>query len=195
MCGLTGQEVRDWAPAASAGFAFLAATASWASVRLNHRQWRQSRMPNVHAQMWHKQKTNRIELVILNAGPGVARGVGFCVVLGDEYVAGFAGPNMGGFLNPGERVVVETDFTAGNVTKYEGVVTCDDVLGRFHSWAIHPVRHRVWRTKFLRRPLNEYPSGETVLRYHHPQHDLATLRRVQGQTPARQFGALAGPQP
>jgi hypothetical protein len=177
-----------WAPAASGLFAACAAAASWAAVRLNYRQWRASRLPELRIQGWHKHKTGKIEFIILNAGAGVARGVGFCVVFGEEYVSGFAGPNFGGFLNPGERVTVETDLTPGSAGEYQGVVTCDDVVGCYHSWSIRPVQHRVWRTRVLHRPLKDYPSGETVLKRHHPDIDLSVLRRVSGRAPASQFG-------
>jgi hypothetical protein len=177
----------EWASAFSAVFAACAAAASWAAVRINFVQWRTSRLPDLRIQAWHREKTGKIELVILNAGAGVARGVGFCVAYDNEYVAGFAGPNLGGFLSAGERVVVVTDLTPGSSVAYHGVVTCDDVTGYFHSWSIHPVAHRVWRTRFLRRRLKEYPSGEDVLAHHHPDIDLSVLRRVSGRAPAFQF--------
>ncbi len=156
------------------------------AVRLNYRQWRVRRLPDLRAQLW--TRSTGIQLLILNAGAGVARGVGFCVVCCDEYVAGFAGPNLGGFLNPGERVAVDTDFSGG-ATSYKGVVTWDDVLGYYHSWSIHPITHRLWRTAILRRPRKEYPSGEAVMKHHHPEIDLAALRRVEGRAGASQFGA------
>jgi hypothetical protein len=172
----------DWAPAAAAVFAAFAAAAAWATVRLNYRQWRASRLPELRGQMVRRERTGKIELTILNAGAGVARGVGFCAVYGGEYVAGFAGQNMGGFLKPGERTVVETDLTHREDPKYVGVVTCDDVAGCYHSWSIHPVGHRVWKTPVLRRPRKDYPSGAEALAHHHPEIDLSKLVRVGGRT-------------
>ncbi len=179
----TPSSLVEWAPVASAALSAVAALAAWAAVRLNWKQWRASQTPELRGQAVHRQKTDELKFTILNGGAGAARGVGFCVAVGEEYVAGFADPNMGGFLNPGERVTVTTQLTPGEESTVRGVVTCDDVAGYYHSWSIHPVRHRVWRTTFLRRPLKEYPSGKEALQHHHPDINLDQLRRVGGHTP------------
>jgi hypothetical protein len=185
---VNADDVSTWAPVASATAAALAAGASWISVRLSRKQWKAAQRPELRLQAWDRGGT--IEIVIVNAGGGFARGVGFCVVVGTEYVAGFAGPNLGGFLDSGQRVVVNAQLTRSS-NQVQGVVTCHDVDGFFHAWDAARDQHRVWRGRFTRRALPADPSGQEALNAFYPSLDLGALTRVEGTTPRAQFGLPA----
>lgn len=137
-------DVRVWAPVASAVFAFLAATASWVSIRLTRRQWLASQRPYLVPQLV-RVADGSVRLEIRNTGAGGAYGVRFCVAVGTEFVAGYAGPHFGGYLATDETAIVETQLTSdGDVT---GVVTYWDtidrvLMSRLDIPGVHEVRGR-----------------------------------------------------
>jgi len=129
----------------SVALAAIAAIASWASVRLNRRQWLLAQQPILSAQM-ERQGSGEVHLLILNAGAGPARGVRFCVAVGDKFVSGFAGPQYGGYLRPGDRAVVVLELEAGRGEQANGVVMCWDAIGRVHRFTMHG-EHKVLRQR------------------------------------------------
>lgn len=86
------------------------------------------------------------ELKILNAGAGAARGVRFCVVVEKKFVAGYAGPQYGGLLDPGQTSTVVLDLDGGRGAKAIGVVLCWDSVGRIHQFTMEG-DHRVLRQR------------------------------------------------
>src|SRR4051794_28052556 len=103
--------IQDWAPVASTLLAAIAAGAAWKNVRQSRDQWLTERLPQLVAQLKDNVSEARVELHILNAGPGDARGVRFCVVAGAEYLSGYAGRNYGGLLRGGDTVTIATQLT------------------------------------------------------------------------------------
>jgi hypothetical protein len=133
-----------WISLAGVGLAALAAAASWASVRLNRRQWLLSQQRFLSIQLLIERNGDRV-LKILNGGPGSARGVRFCVATADEYVAGYAGEQFGGVLNTGERAEIVLDIQASrNDDQIKAIATCWDGVERAHIFTAH-ADHRIQR--------------------------------------------------
>src|SRR5918996_4210380 len=85
--------INDWAPAVSAGFAAIAATASWIAVRQTRRDFRLSRQPELEIRVIEGLDTGTVKVLIQNHGRGAARGVKFVVVEGDDAIYGFLPPD------------------------------------------------------------------------------------------------------
>jgi len=67
--------VSDWAPAISAAFAAVAATASWIAVRQTRRDFRLARQPEMEIQVIEGLDTGSVKIMIHNHGRSAARGV------------------------------------------------------------------------------------------------------------------------
>jgi hypothetical protein len=125
---LSAPDLQTWAPVASAVFAFLAATASWVSIRLTRRQWLASQRPYLVPQLV-RAADGTIRLEVRNTGAGGAYGVRFCIAVGTEFLTGYAGPQFGGYLATDETAVVQTGLTAQD-GEIDGVVTYWDTIDR-----------------------------------------------------------------
>lgn len=123
-----------WIALAGVALAALAAGASWASVRLNRRQWLLAQQPFLSLQLVIEQSGERV-LKILNAGPGPARGVRFCVAAGAEFASGYAGAQFGGYLAPGQRTELVLELSAEAKTEMSGIVICWDGAERVHRFS------------------------------------------------------------
>jgi hypothetical protein len=157
------------------GLAALAAAASWASVRLNRKQWLLAQQPFLSVQL-EIENGERI-LKILNAGAGPARGVRFCLATGDEFASGYAGPQYGGLLHPGKRAEIVLDLEANRDDSIRGVAVCWDGVERIHSFgakAEHSIRRR------RRRGRGDGTDPEEAFRKRYGSDALAGLRRVKG---------------
>lgn len=173
----SGSSTPQWIALAGAIFAALAAGASWASVRLNRRQWLGSQEPHLLLQLVIEQGGERV-LNILNGGPGPARGLRFCVVAGEEFASGYAGPQFGGWLPPGERAQVVLELAVSEGSKMCGVVACWDGAGRVHRFS-DSGGHSV-----LRRPKGPPEAATDPERGFHAVFGvdhLQGLRRVTGR--------------
>lgn len=172
--------VRDWAPTASAALAALAATASWVSVRANRRQWLLASRPCLSSQL-EMRSNGDIEMTVLNAGPGSARGLRFCVVAGDQFATGYAGPQYGGVLGAQERAVVVLRLKSRHGEQVQGVVLCWDPIGRLHCFTMHG-EHRLLRSQ-RRGPDPSEPQAAYLKLY--GKRSLDGLQRVDGHGPRR----------
>lgn len=166
-----------WISLVGVGLAALAAAASWASVRLNRRQWLLSQQPFLSIQLLIERNGDRV-LKILNGGPGSARGVRFCVATADEYVAGYAGEQFGGVLNTGERAEVVLDIQAGRDDQIKAVAICWDGVERVHVFTAH-ADHRTHR-KSQRNPVDA-TNPEAAFRDRYGVDSLRGLRRAHGR--------------
>lgn len=166
-----------WISLAGVGLAALAAAASWASVRLNRRQWLLSQQPFLSIQLLIEANGDRV-LKILNGGPGSARGVRFCVAAGDEYVAGYAGAQYGGVLNTGGRAEVVLDLKATRNDSIQAVATCWDGVERIHRFTAHG-GHSVKRKP--RRDPTDATDPEAAFQDQYGTDSLGDLRRVGGR--------------
>jgi hypothetical protein len=124
-----------WISLVGVGLAALAAASSWASVRLSRRQWLLSQQPFLRLQLQVEANGDRV-LKILNAGPGSARGLRFCLVAGEEFTAGYAGPQFGGVLDAGQTAEVILDLQATRDSSNEStclvptiIITSGESLG------------------------------------------------------------------
>lgn len=168
-------DIGDTAQLTATIFAALAAAASWASVIQTRRFQRESIEPELHAQPVVIGAVGRpqteLHFAILNAGPGLAKGVGYLFVAGDKYVLGFG---ASGFLRAGEEFRVRTEISGSPEAR--GIVFC---LGPRR-------RTLVWN---LAGELKElHTSGESsshsihaLLAAHHPEVDLQALAQVEKQ--------------
>lgn len=75
----------------------------------------------------------------------------FCVVVGDEYVTGYAGPGMGGYLATDETAIVELHLRPDAPAKASGVVTYWDTIDRVHVRGMHAAGPRLLRRRELNR--------------------------------------------
>jgi hypothetical protein len=173
------QDVRTWAPAASALFAFLAATASWASIRIARRQWLAAQRPYLVGQLM-KDPSGRRRLEIRNTGSGGAHGVRFCVVVGDEYVTGYAGPSMGGYLGTDETAVVETALHEDGPPETFGVVACWDASDRVHVSGLDSAASRVVRRAWFRRKDADATDPESAFAHRYGWKASAGRTKVAG---------------
>ena len=97
------------APVASAGFAALAAGASWRSVRVSERSWRASIEPDLHMQVIADEANNRMNVVVYNAGGGLAKGVALMLVGGGSRSVGYL---REGLVRPGDELLVRSELPA-----------------------------------------------------------------------------------
>lgn len=171
----TSQNIQGWAPVASTALAAIAATAAWFNVRHSRRQWLTAHRPVIVAQLVDRPERGRIELELLNTGVGAARRVRFCVVLGDQFVAGYAGPNFGAVLKSDELRVVGTQLQARS-GEPRCVVTCLDNADRLHVFDTDG-GHRVRR---LRGDLIKATDPVAAFRSRYSSVDLDTLQQVGG---------------
>lgn len=167
----------EWIALAGAVFAALAACASWASVRLSRRQWLGSQEPHLLIQLVIERGGERV-LNILNGGPGPARGVRFCVAAGDEFASGYAGPQFGGWLPPGERAQIVLELTASVGPKMCGVAVCWDGAGRVHQFTDSGRHTAISRPK---HPAEAASDPEATFRAVFGDTDLRGLHRVAGR--------------
>lgn len=166
---------QNWITVVSVALAALAATASWASVRLSRRQWLLTQQPFLRGQVIIRQTGER-ELRILNAGAGAARGLRFCVAVENEFAAGYAGPQYGGLLAPGATATVVLDLAGEGGLKAVGVVLCWDAADRVHQFTMEG-KHRVLR----RRSFSDSSTDpEAAFENVYGRHSLGELLRVGG---------------
>jgi hypothetical protein len=165
-----------WISLAGVGLAALAAGASWASVHLSRRQWLLSQQPFLRLQLLVEPNGDRV-LKILNAGPGNARGIRFCLAAGHEYVAGYAGPQFGGLLSPGDKAEVVLEIQATKNDPVQAVVVCWDGAERIHKFSAHD--DHIVRRK-TRNPLTA-TDPEKTFREIYGQRALENLRQASGQ--------------
>jgi hypothetical protein len=171
---------RDYTTMVSAFFAAVAATAAWFSVLQSRRLQRDAISPYLSGQASQAEGGAPIEFAVQNVGAGAAREVGFCVIIGTEYMRGYAAPNMGGFFRPGDRRTIRTEFRSGG-DGVTGVVTCRDVAGNFHVFNLLDGRTMTWKP---RRWWQQKPPGsrpEDALSAFFPAIDLDKLTKVGGR--------------
>lgn len=176
--------IADYAAVGSAIFTACAALIALLSVRQSRALQELSVRPYLNGQLVQSQK-QPLDLTVQNVGAGPARAVGFCVLLGNEYLRGYAAPNMGGIFKPGDRAVIATTFS-GIDSEPAGVLTCWDSNEGFHVFDFATGRRKSWRLKRLWRR-GRIPSGEPedALTVFDPKLSVAGLTKVQGNGPIR----------
>jgi len=144
---------------------------------MNRRQWLLSQQPYLRIQLLVEGNGDRV-LKILNAGPGAGRGIRFCLAAGEEFVSGYAGPQFGGLLNPGERAEVLVDLKATAKNPLQAVATCWDGADRIHKFSAHD-DHRMRRKP--RRRLIEATDPERAFEEIYGDDRLNHLKRTSGR--------------
>jgi hypothetical protein len=99
------EQAAQWPTIVAAGFAAVAASASWAAVWLNWRERRASRTPDMHMEPQIIDDTEEVRLY-LTANGGPARLVHFSFVQGVQGVQGHPLPTA--MFRPGESRLLET---------------------------------------------------------------------------------------
>ena len=97
----------DVAQVASAVFTFGAAGAAWKSVAQGQRLWRSSLEANLVPQILLNERTGTTDLVIQNAGGGLAHGVTFVLASGGKVASHRVGD---GFMRGTLKALVHTDL-------------------------------------------------------------------------------------
>jgi hypothetical protein len=157
----------DLAALGTAGFAAVAAGASWASVWQTRRNWRDQQTPQI-TPSW-TEPNNRVTLSFTNTGGGFATQTNFIVVSGRECCTGVVPPVT---LGPGIRVTLDTDITPlGALHEVTGAVFCLDRLGTWHAWSWAGDHERPRKD---RRPAKSL-SPEDALQLFHPDIDIESL--------------------
>jgi hypothetical protein len=148
--------LHDVALIAGPAFSAVAAGAAWAAVSQNNRVNRRSSQPSLRIQLISDPKTGFYGGVIVNAGDGVASGVGFSIADKETVISGHIGH---GFLSPGQAVQVlagKPPAATDEKFKMRGVAMCRDRFGIPHDWTSAEVHHerykRSWRLGFRKRP-------------------------------------------
>ncbi len=145
------------------------AGASEDQLQLLRRQSEEARQPDLHAEStfidgWGGRKT--LGISINNAGGGLAKKVGFVLMVDEEYAFGWPAD---GFLRPGESLSFGTELRATDEGR--GVVYCRGQDERDYFWNLDgEPRSRERGEKF--------PGAEEIIRTFYPDTDFASLRQV-----------------
>jgi hypothetical protein len=127
---MPGASVSAAATVIAAIFAAVAALASWAAVFTNWLWQRASRRPNVSASALG-YPTGQTVMEFLNAGPGLAVLLAYCIVSSTRECSGIVGT---GHLRAGDKASVDVTavFSSGEEARY--VWVCRDIDQRVHIW-------------------------------------------------------------
>jgi hypothetical protein len=171
---------RDYIALASTAFAAIAAAAACFSVRQSRILQEGTIRPYLNGQMTQTAH-GPLRLAVQNVGAGPARGVGFCVLIGNEYMCGYAAPNMGGIFKPGERDMVTSKFSGNSQGSIGGVLTCWDVGGGFHVFDLATGEQNSWRSDRWWRRTRPSETPEEALRVFYPDVNLGEMKKVGGR--------------
>jgi hypothetical protein len=116
--------VSDWAPAASAGCAAIAAIASWVTVRQTRRDFVAARRPELEIMVIENLDTGALKVHFQNHGEAAARNVRFVVVEPDATAIGNLPPNA--TLVPGESRTLLTPMNSSDSRSAIAAVLCND---------------------------------------------------------------------
>jgi hypothetical protein len=146
-------------------FAALAAGAAWVAAIQALRVGRAADQPFLCLQIT-VNADRRYGGVVINAGDGIARGVGYVISDGTSIIAG---PLGHGFLRPGEAIQVLSSLPRATDGLVVGFVNCRDRFGMPHDWTSDEQHERrSWRGRFRRRP--KYGPLVHRLRTYFPEH-------------------------
>jgi hypothetical protein len=95
----------DSAQVATAAFTAGAAYAAYKSVQHGQQIWRAAQSPDMHLQVLLNEDEGTTDIVLVNAGSGVARGVAFVVAAEGQRAAGYIGD---GFMAAAQKAVIQT---------------------------------------------------------------------------------------
>jgi hypothetical protein len=141
--------VTEWAQVVAPFLAFGAAGASWASVALTRKQWKESTQPRLDG-YWSDGEDGWVNLRIDNTGAGPALEPRFCVFGENRRAAGRivrTGP-----LRPGRSADVYVELPPRpEGADGTGVLACLDLSGAWHVWSWDG-RHRKVRNWRLQPP-------------------------------------------
>jgi len=171
---------RDYVTLASTVFAAIAAAAACFSVRQSRLLQESSIRPYLNGQMT-QTALGPLQLAVQNVGAGPARGVGFCVLIGDEYMRGYAAPIMGGIFKPGDKAELTSEFSGRVPGSIEGVLTCWDVGAGFHVFDLATGEQSSWRPARRWRRTAPSETPEDALRVFYPKVDLGEMKKVDGR--------------
>jgi hypothetical protein len=172
----------DLATLVTAGFAAVAAIASWASVLQTRRERVAAQTPDVHIEVVQaigaNQRNVRVELV--NAG-GLAKAVKFAVLVDNQLATGHPPPIP--TFKPGESRIIETGITPSLDAKRVAFVSYYDAGNtRFYVSYLDPAKKRVYRVKDLSA---QRLSDNALLLQLAPGFDLGSTRLVTYDTTER----------
>jgi hypothetical protein len=173
-----GVEVAQAAALATSTFAAIAAGASWANVLQTRKSLKTSVLPDLHVAGVRVEPSGPIyglasgvtslQFNIYNAGGGIAKGVGYVLWHGTEYVIGFVAP----MLRPGETYRIKTDMTpTGSDGEWGGIVTCFDLHNHRRTWKLHSTKATVSKRE------DESTTLPDIYRQVRGAPDLAALTR------------------
>jgi len=123
----TGLHTAEWAAVGSAGFAAIAACASWASVWQNRRDRIAARTPDLHIEVQRMLGSGIIRLHVSNHG-GAAKKVRFLVIEGGDVAYGHPAPTA--TFQSGESRLIETGLSASGQKTVRGFVAYCDMSGQ-----------------------------------------------------------------
>jgi hypothetical protein len=160
--------IGESAQVASALFTAGAAGAARASVRQGQRIWRASLEPDIHPQVLLNQQTATTDLLVFNAGGGIAKGTAFTLAAAGHRTSGYFGD---GFIRPGEKFLVSSavphDEDAECLVMYRSL---DE-----SSWAVD----RTGPKRRIRQGRTGRPtSGQQLWERFYPDTDLDQLTPV-----------------
>jgi len=138
-----GVQVVEVAALASTTFAAIAATASWANVILMRKSLTASVLPDVHVIGMRIEPSGLVydlagsvtslQFNVYNAGGGIAKGVGYMLWHGSEYVTGLVAP----MIRPGQTYRIKTDMMPmGSEGLWGGIVVCLDLHNHRRTWKL-----------------------------------------------------------
>jgi hypothetical protein len=172
----------QWTAIVAAGFAAIAAGASWASVWQSRRERIDARTPDMHVEVQHAQDTDAV-LVFIASNGGPAKGVYFLVVAGNMAILGHPEPST--LFRPGESRILQTTLQR-SAEPPVGFIACHDLAERhLYVWAATGER-RVYRIKGLRRDRRDLTDG-LLMDELYPGRDISGVIRGDFQTIRQTF--------
>jgi len=135
-----------YAPLAAAAASALAAFGTCYAAVSARRLAKAALLPSLQAQPSYDSNRNQ-HLFIENAGPGIAKQVGFYFVQVDGSAAIGGHIGRGAFLRSGKGVQVQTSLTVpvGEEQDAQGVVFCLDYADNMHAWNLSSRHKKVGR--------------------------------------------------
>lgn len=172
----------EWPTIFAAGFAAVAACASWASVWQNRRERLAAARPELHLEVQQSLGTGAITLHITNNG-GAAKKVRFCVIEGDQFIYGHPFPTA--VFRPGESRLLTTEANASGEKTAKGFVSGVDMAGRRLYLSAVAGGQRVYRLTGWRAARDL--SDQTIIDGLYPGFDLKSMRFVPYETTERKL--------
>lgn len=163
-----------WPTILAAGFAAVAAAASWAAVWLNWRERKASRTPDMHIEPQVIDDTQEVRLFI-TANGGPARMVHFNFVQGSEGIQGHPLPTA--MFRPGESRLLETTLKVTD-DKPKGFVSCFDMAGKWQYACSVQGQRAAYRLRGKKK--GQGVTHEKIMRRFYPDYDFGAPSEREG---------------